>query len=64
MTPTDMTILPYYSGNLALDCPPTPGNWAGNIFTAADGSKWTVDPADDGQHPAVDGTDVHYLIPA
>jgi len=54
----------YYSGNAALGCDPTPGLWAGNIFTAADGSKWMVDPSDDSPHPATDGTDVHYLIPA
>lgn len=58
------TTLPYYSGNVSLGCDPTPGNWDGDIFTAADGSKWTVDPSANNPHPATDGTDVHYLIPA
>jgi hypothetical protein len=61
---TTITTLPYYSGNLALGCDPTPGDWNGDIFTAADGSKWTVDPSDSYPHPATDGTDTHYLIPA
>jgi len=54
--------LPYYSGNIALDCDPTPGTWDGDTFTAADGTKWTRDPSDDGPHPAIDGTDTHYLL--
>ena len=56
--------MPYYSGNKALGCDPTPGDWDGNVFTDANGGKWTVDPSDDSPHPATDGTDVHYLIPA
>ena len=57
------TKFQYYSGNFALGCDPTPGNWDGDIFTAADGSKWTVDPSDSYPHPATDGTVTHYLIP-
>jgi hypothetical protein len=57
------TTLQYYSGNRALDCNPTEGHWVGDIFTAADGSVWTVDPDDNDPHPAVDGSDVHYLLP-
>ena len=63
-TATTMTTLAYYSGNFGLDCPATPGLWAGDVFTAADGSKWMVDHEDDSPHPATDGTDVHYLIPS
>ena len=62
-TNTTTTMFPYYSGNFALGLDPTAGSWNKDIFTAADGSQWTVDPQDD-SHPAVDGTDVHYLIPA
>jgi hypothetical protein len=59
---TTQKILPFYSGNYALDCPPTLGNWVGEIFTAADGSKWTVDPSDSCPHPCEDGTGTHYLL--
>jgi len=58
------TTLPYYSGNTALGCDPTPGVWADDVFTAADGGKWIVDPADCDPHPSTDGTDTHYLLPA
>jgi len=56
---------PYYSGHIALDCPPTEGSWDGDTFTAADGSKWTFDPSDAYQfpHPSSDGTGYSYLIP-
>jgi len=58
--------LTYYSGNFALGCDPTPGNWDGDTFTAADGSKWKADPNEDEDdpHPTTDGTDTHYLVPA
>jgi hypothetical protein len=59
-----MTAFQYYSGNFALGCDPTTGRWDGDIFIAADGSKWTVDPSDIDHHPATDGTGTHYLIPA
>ena len=55
------THLPYYSGHIALDCPPTEGSWDGDVFTAADGSKWTFDPSDEFQHPSSDGTGYSYL---
>lgn len=54
----------YYSGNWAYGFDPTPGIWDGNIFTAADGGKWTFDTSDDAPHPATDGSGVHHLIPA
>jgi len=61
---TQKTVtLAYYSGNYALDCPATTGEWSGDTFTAADGTKWTVDHADDSPHPSIDGTDTHYLLP-
>lgn len=59
-----LDFLPYYSGHRALGCNPTPGDWEGDIFTALDGSKWKADPSDCDPHPATDGTDTHYLIPA
>jgi hypothetical protein len=59
-----MKTLPYYSGNIALDCSPTAGTWDNDIFTADDGSKWTIDPSDDSPHPRMDATGMHYLIPA
>jgi hypothetical protein len=59
-----MTTFPYFSGNRALGCDPTPGIWDGDKFTALDGGEWTVEPSDASPHPAVDGTDTHYLIPA
>ena len=62
-TTTTTTHLPYYSGNFALNCPPTEGTWDGDTFTAADGSKWTFDPSDEDQHPSIDGTGYSYLIP-
>ena len=56
-------VLAFYSGNYALDCPPTPGDWDGDIFTAEDGSKWIADPDDSDPHPSTDGTGWHYLLP-
>ena len=56
--------LKYYSGYAALDCPPSPaGTWNGTTFTAADGSAWVRD-SDDDTDPRVDGSGVHFLLPA
>ena len=63
-TEKSMKTLRYYSGHTALDQAPTPGNWDGDVFTAADGGKWIVDPSDAAQHPRTDGSGMHYLVPA
>lgn len=63
-TTTADACLQYYSGCWALGIDPTPGTWEGDTFTAADGGKWRVNPKDAVPHPATDGTDTHYLIPA
>jgi len=64
MKPTTTTTLPYYAGDYSIGCPPTPGSWDGDKFTAADGSVWAVDPDDCDPHPRVSGTGVHYLVSA
>lgn len=51
----------YYAGNITLGCDPTPGSWDGEIFTSPDGSRWQSANDDD---PSIDGSGVHYLIPA
>lgn len=59
---TAAAVLPYYSGNIALDCPPSPaGEWVDDVFYTPDGGQWTFDPTEG--DPRVDGTDVHYLLP-
>ena len=58
------TTLEYYSGHVSLDCPPSPaGVWDGQVFIAADGSAWVRD-SDDDTDPRVDGSGVHFLLPA
>ena len=55
-----MKTFQYYTGDIALDCDPTPGDWDGDTFTAPDGSKWKPSSKDD---QLIDGSGVHQLIP-
>lgn len=59
-----MKTLQYYSGDSITNTPATTGIWDGNIFTASNGTKWTVDPSESSPHPSNDGTGTHYLLPA
>ena len=57
----NMSLLDYYTGDIALGCDPSPeGSWEKGIFTARDGSRWAVQD-DDCHYP---GNDTIYLTPA
>lgn len=51
----------YYAGCHETGDEATPGKWDDGIFTALDGSKWRIDPDEEGDHQGSSG--VHYLIP-